>query len=81
MKAHAVLFQYIAKGERFRFPTDREILDPCGYAAVLDTYGLGAGQYMVYDPRFAGGVTTSKWFHIDVDLSFVARLTCRDVER
>ena len=53
----------------------------CGSAAVFDTYGLGAGQYMVYGCLVTGGIDALEWFHRDVDLSFVARPTGRDVER
>ena len=81
IKAHAILFQYFAKGARFRFPADQKFFDPRGSAAVLDTFGLGARQYMVYGHRIAGGVATPKWFHSGVDFSFVARPTRRDVER
>jgi len=81
LKAQAVLFQCIAKSARFRFPVDREFFDPCGSAAELDTFGLGTGQYMVYGRRVAAGVATPKWFHSNVDISFVARPTWRDVER
>ena len=75
------MFQCIAKGLRFRFSEDKEFFDPCEYAAVLDTFGLGAGQDMVYGRHVAGGVATPKWFHSGVDISFVARPTGRDVER
>ena len=75
------MFQYIAKGARFWLPADHEFLDLRRFAAVLDTFGLGAGQYMVYGRRVAGGVATPKWFHSGVDFSFVARPTGRGVER
>ena len=48
---------------------------------MLDTFGLGAGQYMVYGRRLAGGVAAPKWFYSGVDFSFVARPNGRDVER
>ena len=74
------MFQCIAKGTRFRFPTDHEFFKTCRHAAVLDTFGLGLGQYVVYGRHIAGGVATPKWFHSGVDLSFVTRPIGRDVE-
>ena len=35
----------------------------CGSAAVFDTYGLGAGQYMVYGCLVTGGIDALEWFH------------------
>ncbi len=49
IEALAVLLQCFAKGARFRLPSGKEFLDPCGSAAVFDTSGLGVGQCVVYD--------------------------------
>ncbi len=57
IEAQLVLLQCLAKGSRFEFPADSEFFDPCGSAAVVDTYGLGEGQYMVYDRLVTGGVS------------------------
>ena len=48
---------------------------------MFDTYGLGAGTYMVYGRLVTVGVADPEGFHSGVDLSFVARTTRRDVER
>jgi len=40
---------------------------------MFDTYGLGAGQYMVYGRLVTGGVAALEWFHSGADLFFVAR--------
>ena len=80
IEAQAILFQCIAKGALFRLLADQELFDTCGPTAVLDAYGLGAGQYMVYGRRVSGGVATPKWFHSGVGLSFVTRPVGRDVQ-
>ena len=48
IEAKLVLLECLAKGARFRFPVEWEFFDPCESAAVLDSSGLGARQYMVY---------------------------------
>jgi hypothetical protein len=80
IKAHAVLFQYLTKGARFRFLADKEFFDPCVYAAVLDTSGLGAGQNVAYGRRVALGVAAPERFHSGVDLSFMTRRNGRGVD-
>ena len=70
IEAKAVLFQYITEGTYFRFPANQKFFDPCGSAAMLDTFGLGAGQDVLYCRRGTGGVAALEWFHRCVDLSF-----------
>ena len=61
IKAQAVLFQYITEGACFRFLANQKFFDPCGSAAMLDTFGLGAGKNMLYGHRGAGGVAAQEW--------------------
>jgi hypothetical protein len=50
-------------------------------SGMFDTFGLGAGQYMVYDRLVTGNIDIDapKGFHRGVDRSFAARSLGRDV--
>jgi hypothetical protein len=47
---------------------------------VFDTFGLGAGQNVMYDSRGALGVASSERFYNGVDPSFMARPNGRDLD-
>ena len=48
---------------------------------MADTFGLRAGQYMVYHRLVPGGIAALEWFHRGVDLFSMARPVGRDVKR
>jgi len=75
IKAQVILFQYITEGACCWFPSNQKFFDPCGSSAMLDTYGLGAGQDMLYGRRGAGGVAAPEWLIPQMCGSFFSDLT------
>ena len=47
---------------------------------MLNAYGLGAGQYVVYCRFITWGIDAPEWFHRGAGLPFVARAAGWDVE-
>ncbi len=75
IEAHTVVYQRLAEGTRLWFPTDQKFFHPCGLATVPDTFGLRAGQYVMYGCSDYWGIIATERFYSGAGFLFETRLS------